>query len=550
MFSNLSLKAKLIGAFSIVSLIICIVAFIGYRGLTSSTAQFEDVANVRVPSIDGLADMEAGMYRIRTCENMVANPYVLPAKRQQAPDQLKEGWDQYDMGRKAYEPLPQTTEEAEIWKEYVVRHEEWKKLADRFEQLALQSLKTDNPKELARLSTEMADLATGDLATKAMDAYNLIYKIRDLNLEVAKQGTVVVQSSNSRAQFLMVTFGICGILSALAFGLFLSISISRALNHLAVSAKEGAGQIAEAAQQVSSSAQSVAQGSQEQAAAIEETSSSLEEMAAMTQQNTDNAKQAAALSSETKSLMSRSSGEASSMDAAMREIKTASDQTSKIVKTIDEIAFQTNLLALNAAVEAARAGEAGKGFAVVAEEVRNLAMRAADAAKSTGTLIEENVARVNGGVQIIENLKATLQQTVSAADKVTNLTNEVASASEEQARGVEQINQAVTQMNSVTQKNAADAEESASASEESAGQAEQLRATIDQIVAIVNGRNGSSGSSTDMTRRPSMATKLTPGTAVARSIPASSRKGETAKPTKHASSAESAIPLDDSMDGF
>ncbi|MBI5060037.1 MCP four helix bundle domain-containing protein [candidate division KSB1 bacterium] len=549
MFTNLSLKAKLTGAFCIVSIILCAIAFIGYRGLTASTTQIDDVANVRVPSIDGLADMEAAMYRIRMTNNMVANASVLPAKRQQYPALLKEAWTQYDQGRQEYEPLPQTPEEAVMWKEYVVLHEQWKTLAQEFEQLALQSLKNENQKQLGQRSTAMAELVTGELASKAVETYQLLRKIRDLNLQVARENTLELEHNNARAQFLMIAFGIGGVLAALAFGLFLSISISRSLNRLAVSAKEGATQISVAAQQVASSAQSVAQGSQEQAAAIEETSSSLEEMAAMTQQNTDNAKQASALASETKSLMSRSANEASSMDQAMREIKTASDQTSKIVKTIDEIAFQTNLLALNAAVEAARAGEAGKGFAVVAEEVRNLAMRAAEAAKNTGTLIEENVARVNGGVQIIENLKTTLHQTVAAADKVTNLTNEVASASEEQARGVEQINQAVTQMNTVTQKNAADAEESASASEESAGQAEQLRSTLEEIVVVVNGQNGHD--SAEPLRRPVLTTRTTmPSSAMRPAKHTYHKSAAAATSLDSAANPESVIPLDDSIDGF
>jgi methyl-accepting chemotaxis protein len=210
----------------------------------------------------------------------------------------------------------------------------------------------------------------------------------------------------------------------------------------------------------------------------------------MTKQNTDNARAAASLAGDTRAMMTKSADSAEAMDKAMREIKNASDQTSKIVKTIDEIAFQTNLLALNAAVEAARAGEAGKGFAVVAEEVRNLAMRAAEAAKNTGALIEENVNRVNGGVHIVEDLKATLSQTVSAADKVTNLSNEVSASSEEQSKGIEQLNIAVSQMNQVTQQNAGNAEESASAAEEMTAQAESLRTSVNELMVVVNGSGG------------------------------------------------------------
>ncbi len=214
----------------------------------------------------------------------------------------------------------------------------------------------------------------------------------------------------------------------------------------------------------------------------------------MTKQNTANARQASQLAGEASASMTKSAEGANSMDTAMSDIKAASDQTSKIVKTIDEIAFQTNLLALNAAVEAARAGEAGKGFAVVAEEVRNLAMRAAEAAKSTNSLIEENTVRVNGGVQIIDGLKASLESTVNTVEKVTSLSNEVAAASDEQSTGIEQINTAIAQMNQATQANAANAEEAAAAAEETSGQSESLRELVAELTHFVNG-----GSVTTMT---------------------------------------------------
>jgi len=161
------------------------------------------------------------------------------------------------------------------------------------------------------------------------------------------------------------------------------------------------------------------------------------------------------------------------MATAINEIKTSSDNTAKILKTIDDIAFQTNLLALNAAVEAARAGEAGKGFAVVAEEVRNLAMRSADASKNTADMIEESVKNAESGVKITEDVAAALSKTVESSTKVSDLIAEIAAASNEQALG-EQVNTAVAQMNTVTQQNAANSEESASAAEELSSQAAEL----------------------------------------------------------------------------
>ncbi|HMK65117.1 MAG TPA: methyl-accepting chemotaxis protein, partial [Thermodesulfobacteriota bacterium] len=171
------------------------------------------------------------------------------------------------------------------------------------------------------------------------------------------------------------------------------------------------------------------------------------------------------------------------------EISAASEETGKIVKTIDEIAFQTNLLALNAAVEAARAGEAGAGFAVVADEVRNLALRAADAAKNTSNLIEGTVKKIRTGSDVVQQTNQTFEKVAKSSKKVAELVGEIATASNEQAQGIEQINKAMSEMDRVVQRNAASAEESASASEEMTAQAEQMKEYVKELIAVL-GENG------------------------------------------------------------
>jgi methyl-accepting chemotaxis protein len=269
-------------------------------------------------------------------------------------------------------------------------------------------------------------------------------------------------------------------------------SITRPLNRVIAGLSDGSDQVAAAATEVSSASQSLAQGSSEQAASLEETSASLEEMSSMTRTNADNARQADSLMGETARVVDAANSSMGDLTVSMKEVSQASEETAKIIKTIDEIAFQTNLLALNAAVEAARAGEAGAGFAVVADEVRNLAMRAAEAAKNTANLIEGTVTKVKGGSDLVGKTAEAFAQVAGSTGKVKELVAEIAAASGEQAQGVDQINKAVNEMNNVTQQTAASAEESASASEELNAQSEQMKGVVQELVALVGGGNGHS----------------------------------------------------------
>lgn len=221
--------------------------------------------------------------------------------------------------------------------------------------------------------------------------------------------------------------------------------------------REVAEQVASASVEVSAYSHSLAEGASEQAASIEETSSSLEEMSSMTKQNADHAGQANALMEESVRNLAGAGRCMSELTESMEAISTASAETFKIIKTIDEIAFQTNLLALNAAVEAARAGESGAGFAVVADEVRNLALRAADAAGNTATFIEGTVNKVEEGSGLLAKANGAFGDVTESAKKVAELVAEISIASAEQAQGIEQINKAVAQMDKVIERNAAHA---------------------------------------------------------------------------------------------
>jgi methyl-accepting chemotaxis protein len=265
----------------------------------------------------------------------------------------------------------------------------------------------------------------------------------------------------------------------MALAIWLASSAIRTVRRTTASLAAGADQVVSAAQEVAGAAQSLSQGATEQAASLEQTSASMEELATTTRQNAERSRVSAELVRDVDRSVTDSNAALTSMASSMDAIRDSSARVSKIVKTIDEIAFQTNILALNAAVEAARAGEAGMGFAVVANEVRNLAQRAAVAARDTTALIEESAGSARDGATKLDRMSSTIGQITGSVVSLKSLVEEVSEATREQAIGIDQVRQAVTQMEKVTQTTAATAEESAAASEE----LNALAATATRMVA-------------------------------------------------------------------
>jgi methyl-accepting chemotaxis protein len=284
-----------------------------------------------------------------------------------------------------------------------------------------------------------------------------------------------------------LALALAGALAILAMLFLVVRSVTNPVNRIIKGLDEGAKQVAQAAGQVATSGQSLAEGASQQAASLEETSAALEELVSMTKTNADNAAQANHLAVEGNSEVTKANQAMSQLTQAMSEISLAGEQTGKIIKTIDEIAFQTNLLALNAAVEAARAGEAGAGFAVVADEVRSLAMRAAEAAKNTAGLIEGTIKKTKEGVDLVGRTNQAFAQVAKSTGKVVELIGEIAAASSEQSQGLDQVNRAAQEMDRVTQQNAAHAEESAAAAEELTAQAGTMRGFVGDLVILVAG---------------------------------------------------------------
>jgi len=299
----------------------------------------------------------------------------------------------------------------------------------------------------------------------------------------------MVWSGMTEVAWVMSVVLASGVVVSILLAWMTTRSVVGPLDRIISGLEGGSKQTAGAAGQVSRSSQSLAHGASELASALGETISNVEETHAMTKQNAANAAQAKMLAAQAKASAEKGSAAMERMAAAIDDIKDSSAQTAKIIKTIDEIAFQTNLLALNAAVEAARAGEAGKGFAVVAEEVRTLAQRSAEAARSTANMIEASVRNSENGVQISREVEQTLQEIAVGSRKVDDLVGEIAAACHEQSQGVELISASIGQMDNVTQQAAANAQESASASEELSGQAAELRKMVQALETMVYGEH-------------------------------------------------------------
>ena len=259
------------------------------------------------------------------------------------------------------------------------------------------------------------------------------------------------------------------------------LSISHALNTTLSEIAETAKQVDDGANVISSSAQTLAQGATEQASSIQELSASISEISQRIKENAEYAEKANSLTAEAQVIMQGSVGDMELARQAMDEISSTSKNISKVIKTIDDIAFQTNILALNAAVEAARAGAAGKGFAVVADEVRNLSQKSAEAAKSTTALIESSIEAVEKGTLLVNKTSEGFAQVAVKAEASGNLVEEISAQAQEQAASISQIAIGIEQVSSVVQINSATSEENAAASEQLSAQANRLQSTVSRF---------------------------------------------------------------------
>jgi len=479
--TNMNLGTKLAGGFSVVLLLMVIIAVIGVNRLGAINEGVETIvkdANVKV----ALANDMTG--EINVIARAIRNVALLKDDKQKMEEKkrLEDSRGKYGEAYEKISKLVRSDKGKELLANVKQQQDAVRPLVDKTIALAM-----DNKSEEATnvLINELRGPQRKQL--EALDA--LIHHQEESTRKTAEEAA----ANYAKARALMIGLGAVALVLGALIAFFLTRMITKPLNRVMAGLSEGAGQVASASAQVASASQSLAEGASEQASSLEETSASVEELAAMTKQNADNAQQAKAMMGNVRKIVDNVNRHMGNMTEAITEVMRSSEETGKIIKTIDEIAFQTNLLALNAAVEAARAGEAGAGFAVVADEVRNLAMRAAEAAKNTSTLIENTIKNVKNGHEATQVTQEAFKENIEISNKIAGLIDEIAAASSEQAQGIGQINTAVAEMDKVTQSQAATAEESASASEELNAQAEQMKVFVLDLYTVISGSDGSNG---------------------------------------------------------
>ena len=476
-FRQLKIGGRLVGGFSLMTGIVLVIGLASLSSTRSLNAGMRNITERQMPALEALLQADRDLHGALAAERSMIFANA-------GSDQFQMLVKEYDehVGRaqerwRLYSNLAVSERERELSPKYEAGFQDWATLSRRIVDARIADTR-DGRREALDLSLGQANDAF--LAMKATVAE--LTEITLSEAAAARDHAGAVYAFNRNLQFGLIAAGV-------AAGLLLAWAIRRSINGPLVRLIEDltrtAEQLTTASGQVAAASQQLASGSSSQAAAIEETSASLEQMSSMTERNASSAADADTLMLETNTVVRNANDEMQQLEASMREIATASVETQKIVRTIDEIAFQTNLLALNAAVEAARAGAAGAGFAVVAEEVRGLAKRAAEASRNTATMIEGTVARVDSGSALAVRACQAFGGVSRNAEKVGALVSGIAAASREQAQGIGQVTHSVVSMDRTTQANAASAEESASAAQQMSAQAGHMMTYVDELKSMV-----------------------------------------------------------------
>lgn len=477
MGNRLSFKFKLVGLCILLSSLSVVVGGISTFGLKAVEEDYERVTSKTLPNIEYTDQMFLSYQKVRIDLRTLGLPHLSKSEAQKAIAGVHEAIAKYEATNKQYLAVPFSEGEEALYNKVNDAWISFKDVGDR----ALKLYASGTEDDLAKLS-EIFLVDCPEKAKIYADAIEALlgfhHKNSDEWVHLARESAKSTNQTN-----LFVILG--GVLFGLSFGYFFATRISHSIATVTHSLAQGAEQVSDAASQISSSAQTLSESSTHQASSLEETVATMEELTAMVKLNSENARQAADLSSQTREVALKGENQIQNLIKSIEVISSDSKKIAEITSVIDDIAFQTNLLALNASVEAARAGEQGKGFAVVADAVRSLAQRSAQSAKDISALISSSVERIGNGAVQAQQSGDVLAEIVTSVKKVSELNSEISAASQEQSNGILQIGKAMNQLDQITQANAAASEESASASEELSAQAGVLRGNVVSLVQIV-----------------------------------------------------------------
>jgi len=483
MFRRMKLSSKLAAGFGLIIAALIVVGGTGYLQVGRVQTLVSDLTETHIPLMNAVSTIDVSA----TQQELVVTQYALHGDQKFLADfqQLDRRVDeQFDIAKSLVRNDPELVD-----RDWLATIEEISSKHDVFVTSCTSLIDAVRGNKGVQDRDQLAD----EVEKKSAAFMKTVDDFLDMNNEEGRNVAAKAEQASVSTESFIGIVGTAAVIVGILLAYLIGRGITRPILRIIQGLGEGAGQVESASGQISISSQSLAEAASEQAASLEETSSSLEEVSSTTKQNAENARHANHLMKEANEVVGQANESMTALTVSMDQISKASEETQKIVKTIDEIAFQTNLLALNAAVEAARAGEAGAGFAVVAEEVRNLALRAADAARNTAQLIEGTVKTIRDGSELVTRTNEGFAQVSDRTSKVGDLVSEIAAATHEQSQGLEQVNRAISSMDQAVQGVAANAEESASAAEELHAQCVATYGIVEELKALILGAESKQG---------------------------------------------------------